>query len=169
MKFIFYASVFLIKVRLPHDPEPHKSNVIVHSSPFGLVTNTSQAADLFADVFIEDLKFCKQTSNITAPLLPTPELILDEILDGIKHYFIYKTGINPKDWVMLSIEAELTSVYSTYKSIFKNPDDFFRKLHRKLNFQSYTAEVVFIKLVLIPGLILDRDQHWTDKRFSVKV
>lgn len=116
LNFIIYMSVFIMKVRFPHDPRPYEGHVIVRSSPFGLVTNTKQAADLFAEVFIEDLKSCKQIStaasnNTTSPS-PATYLTISEILDGIRRYFIYKTGIYPKHWVMLSIDKQLTPVYS---------------------------------------------------------
>jgi len=118
LKFIVYISVFIMKVHFPHYPTPYNGHVIVRSSPFGLVTNTSQAADLFAEVFIEDLKSCKQistaASNNTISLSPATDLTISEILDGIRRYFIYKTGIYPKHWVMLSIEKQLTPVYSKY-------------------------------------------------------
>ncbi len=118
LNFIIYMSVFIMKVHFPHDPTPYEGHVIVRSSPFGLVANTSQAADLFAEVFIEDLKCCKQIStaalyNINS-LSPTTDLTISEILDGIRRYFIYKTGIYPKHWVMLSIDKQLTPVYSKY-------------------------------------------------------
>jgi len=109
-----------MKVHFPHDPTPYEGHVIVRSSPFGLVANTSQAADLFAKVFIEDLKSCKQISaaasasdNINC-LSPTTDLTFSEIRDGIRRYFIYKTGIYPKHWVMLSIAKQLTPAYSKY-------------------------------------------------------
>ncbi|CAF4392357.1 unnamed protein product, partial [Adineta steineri] len=48
------------KVRFPHLSSPYRTVIVVSSSPFGLVTNTSQATDLFAEVFIKELQMLNQ-------------------------------------------------------------------------------------------------------------
>jgi hypothetical protein len=94
----------------------------VQSAPFGLITNTSQSADLFAEVFLEDLKCWKplsMISNATTSTSTTKNLAipaLSDIVDSIKRYFIYKTGIQPKYWVMPYIQKELSAVYSKSES-----------------------------------------------------
>jgi hypothetical protein len=94
----------------------------VQSAPFGLITNRCQEYDLFPEVFLEDLKRWKSSSattmsNILTTSSITTSLTIEDIVDSIRRYFIHKTGIQPKHWVMPYIEQELRAVYSTYKSI----------------------------------------------------
>jgi hypothetical protein len=90
-------------VRFSKDPTPYQHCVIIQSAPFGVITHASQGTDLFAKVFIEDLK------SWSSPLT------MDALVDGIRRYFIHKTGIHPKDWVMPYIETELRAACSKYK------------------------------------------------------
>jgi hypothetical protein len=106
---------FSTKVCFPNDPSPFQHCVIIQSAPFGLMTNTSQEEDLFAGVFIEDLKSWK--SCITSSLLTTTNLTIEEIVDSIRRYFIHTTGIQPKPWVMPYIQRELSAVYSKHKPL----------------------------------------------------
>jgi hypothetical protein len=55
-------------------------------------------------------------SNILTTSPVTINLTIEDIVDSIRRYFIHKTGIQPKHWVMPYIEQELRAVYSTYKS-----------------------------------------------------
>jgi hypothetical protein len=97
----------------------------VQSAPFGLIKNTSQSADLFAKLFIEDLKCWKPRSaspliailNMTTSPSTTTNLTIADIVDSIRRYFIHKTGIQPKYWVMPYIEQELNAVYSKHKTL----------------------------------------------------
>lgn len=94
---------------------------IVHSAPFGLITNRAQENDLFPEVFLEDLKSWKSISttvpNILTTSSTTTNLTILDIVDSIRRYFIHKTGIEPKHWVMPYIEQQLRAIYSTYKYI----------------------------------------------------
>ncbi len=87
-------------MRFSDDPTLYQHRVVVQSAPFGVITNTSQEADLFAKVFIQDLKTSRSSSITT-------DLTIGEIVDGIRRYFIHKIGIKPKDWIMPYIEKEL--------------------------------------------------------------
>ncbi|CAF3517279.1 unnamed protein product [Adineta steineri] len=106
-----------ITVRFPHLSLPYRTVIVVSSSPFGLVTNTSQATDLFAEVFIKELQMLNQppqlhtSNNTNIPLPSSTNLTFNELIDSIERYFIYKTGIYPKEWVMASIRQNLDAVY----------------------------------------------------------
>ena len=89
-------------MRFSNDPTSYQHCIVVQSAPFGVITNTSQEADLFAKVFIQDLKTSRSSSITT-------DLTIGEIVDGIRRYFIHKTGIQPKDWIIPYIEKELTA------------------------------------------------------------
>ncbi|CAF1180576.1 unnamed protein product [Adineta steineri] len=111
-----------ITVRFPHLSSPYRTVIVVSSSPFGLVTNTSQATDLFAEVFIKELQMLNQPSqlhtanNTNIPLPLSTNLTFNELIDSIERYFIYKTGIYPKEWVMGSIRQNLDAVYNKNQS-----------------------------------------------------
>jgi hypothetical protein len=72
------------------------------------MTNTSQEEDLFARVFIEDVKSWKSfpttVSHDTIASSTTTDLTMKEIVHSVESYFIRKTGIPPKDWIMPYIE-----------------------------------------------------------------
>ncbi|CAF1016863.1 unnamed protein product [Adineta steineri] len=111
-----------ITVRFPHLSLPYRTVIVVSSSPFGLVTNTSQATDLFAEVFIKELQMLNQppqlhtSNNTNIPLPLSTNLTFNELIDSIERYFIYKTGIYPKEWVMTSIRQNLDAVYNNNQS-----------------------------------------------------
>ncbi|CAF3530942.1 unnamed protein product [Adineta steineri] len=111
-----------ITVRFPHLSLPYRTVIVVSSSPFGLVTNTSQATDLFAEVFIKELQMLNQppqlhtSNNTNIPLPSSTNLTFNELIDSIERYFIYKTGIYPKEWVMGSIRQNLDAVYNNNQS-----------------------------------------------------
>jgi len=71
------------------------------------VSHTSQEEDLFARVFIEDLRYWKSwqttltnvSNDLVAPL-PATNLTIEDIVDSINRYFIHKTGIRPREWIM---------------------------------------------------------------------
>jgi len=130
-------------VCFPNDPSLCKHHVIVQSAPFGLITNTCQEEELFAKVFIEDLRCWKSISTSPLPLISntitsevTPvNLTITDIVDSIRRYFIHKTGIQPKQWIMPCIEKELSAIYSKYQSlpkvfVHKVQNDFFTKSYR---------------------------------------
>lgn len=56
--------------------------------------------------------------NITLPRPTTTDLTIEEIIDSIERYFIHKTGIRPKDWVMPYIGNVLRTACRKYKSSF---------------------------------------------------
>jgi len=55
--------------------------------------------------------------NITSS--PPTNLTIEEIADSIEGYFIHKTGIRPKDWIMPYIRNVLIAAYRKYKSSFR--------------------------------------------------
>ncbi|CAF3730098.1 unnamed protein product [Rotaria sordida] len=105
-----------VTIRFTDGLPSYQHCVIVKSAPFGLVTNTSQTADLFAKVFIQDLKSWKSltttilNNNTSSPI--TTDLTIDDIIYSIRRYFIHTTGIYPKDWVMPYIDRILRAVCS---------------------------------------------------------
>jgi len=115
--------IFFTKIHFPNHPFPYEHCVILQSAPFGLISNTSQEEDVFARVFIEDLKSWRSSSttvmdNLTPPP-STTDLTIEELVDSIEHYFIHKTGIRPTDWVMPYIDNVLRNAYRKYRSSFR--------------------------------------------------
>ncbi len=96
-----------MKVRFPNDSSC-QFRVTIPSAPFGLMSNTSQEEDLFARVFIEDAKSWKPlpttVSHDTTASSTTTDLTMKEIVQSVERYFIRKTGIRPKDWIIPYIE-----------------------------------------------------------------
>lgn len=104
---------FYLKVQIENNS--FQRYIIVHSGPFGLVSNTVQLPNLLADVYLQDLKSWKQTSLASQTINPVnntdnllmAELTNEEIMDNLKRYFIHKTGIEPREWMISYITQEL--------------------------------------------------------------
>jgi hypothetical protein len=106
----------LLQINFPNDPLPHRQIVTVLSAPYGLTTHSSQEAILLSEVFLKDLTSWEQTPT-TASNNPTtlpPTATIENIVDGVRRYFIHKTGIRPKEWIMPYIESTLKMVCSKY-------------------------------------------------------
>ncbi|CAF3352908.1 unnamed protein product [Rotaria socialis] len=102
----------VVTVHFPDGFSSIQHSLTVQSAPFGIVSNTSQDGDLFAKVFIQDLKSWRPvvpTSNLGIPSLMTADLTIDEIVNCIRRYFIHQTGINPKSWVIPYIAKMLNT------------------------------------------------------------
>ncbi|CAF4328590.1 unnamed protein product, partial [Adineta steineri] len=56
------------------------------------------------------------SNNTNIPLPSSTNLTFNELIDSIERYFIYKTGIYPKEWVMGSIRQNLDAVYNNNQS-----------------------------------------------------
>jgi hypothetical protein len=53
-------------------------------------------------------------SNMDVPEVAPVNLTTADIVDGIRRYFIYKTGIHPKPWIVPYIFEELNTASGTY-------------------------------------------------------
>ncbi len=100
-------------MRFPNNPTPYSRCIIVRSAPFGLISHSGQLSDLFANVYLADLKSWKQISLTVPTTLPAnidplamTNLTTEDIINNLRRYFIHKTGIEPKGWMMVYIEQE---------------------------------------------------------------
>ncbi|CAF3304259.1 unnamed protein product [Rotaria sp. Silwood2] len=151
-----------VTIRFNNGLLPYQHCVIVKSAPFGLITNTSQTADLFAKVFIQDLKSWKSLITQLQPIATildnstsstmTTDLTMDEIVNSIQRYFIHKTGIYPKDWVMPYIEKILkVACYNQGSLIETRGHDLLVKILAQIDFM---AEHPVLSLFHDDGLFL---------------
>ncbi|CAF4445397.1 unnamed protein product [Rotaria sp. Silwood2] len=151
-----------VTIRFNNGLLPYHHCVIVKSAPFGLITNTSQTADLFAKVFIQDLKSWKSLITQLQPIATildnstsstmTTDLTMDEIVNSIQRYFIHKTGIYPKDWVIPYIEKILkVACYNQGSLIETRGHDLLVKILAQIDFM---AEHPVLSLFHDDGLFL---------------
>ncbi|CAF4972178.1 unnamed protein product, partial [Rotaria sp. Silwood1] len=151
-----------VTVQFTNGLTPYQHCVIVKSAPFGLVTNTSQTADLFAKVFIQDFKSWKSLSTQIQPIvassdnstsLPsTTELNMDDVVNSIQRYFIHKTGIYPKDWVMPYIDKILRATCHNQNTFVEtSAHDLLVKILAQID---YMAEHPILSLFHDDGLFL---------------
>ncbi|CAF1983374.1 unnamed protein product [Rotaria magnacalcarata] len=145
----------VVTVHFPNGFSSIRHSLTVQSAPFGIVSNTSQDGDLFAKVFMQDLKSWRSVvyiSNLGIPSLMTADLTVGEIVDCIRRYFIHQTGMNPKRWVMPYIERILnTDCHNKSDSIENLCQASVAKILGQINF---IAEHPVLSLFHYDGLFL---------------